>query len=60
MLTHFKDKASGTDWAQASGVLRGYYESGITPAQVRANLRFFRRFRTSKIFFRRRPMLLYR
>ncbi len=37
MLTHFKDKASGTDWAQASGVLRGYYESGITPAQVRAN-----------------------
>jgi hypothetical protein len=37
MLTHFKDKASGMDWTQAMGILRGYYDSGITPAQVRAN-----------------------
>jgi hypothetical protein len=37
MLTHFKDKASGMDWAQAMGVLRDYYESGITPTQVKAN-----------------------
>ena len=37
MLTHFRDKTSGTDWTQAMGVLRGYYENGITPAQVKAN-----------------------
>jgi hypothetical protein len=37
MLTRFKDTKSGTDWSQASGVLRNYFESGITPAQVKAN-----------------------
>jgi hypothetical protein len=37
MLTRFKDNASGMDWAQATGILRGYYESGVTAAQVRAN-----------------------
>src|SRR5262245_44029865 len=37
MLTHFKDNASGMDWTQAMGILRGYYESGITVAQVTAN-----------------------
>ncbi|MEO6758945.1 MAG: hypothetical protein ABIO24_05780, partial [Saprospiraceae bacterium] len=36
-LTQFKDNKSGQTWAQASGILRGYLESGITPAQVRAN-----------------------
>ena len=37
MLTHFKDNASGMDWSEAMGILRGYYESGITVAQVRAS-----------------------
>ncbi len=37
MLTHFYDKASGMDWAQAMGLLRNYYEGGYTPAQVKAN-----------------------
>src|SRR5260370_14566957 len=37
MLTHFKDKASGTDWTQEMGVLRGYSESGINQEQVKAN-----------------------
>jgi hypothetical protein len=37
MLTRFKDVKSGTDWSQAMGVLRNYYENGITPAQVKAN-----------------------
>jgi Carboxypeptidase regulatory-like domain len=37
MLTHFTDPVSGMDWAQAMGILRGYYESGLTPAQVQAN-----------------------
>ncbi|HYP14047.1 MAG TPA: hypothetical protein VEQ63_08995, partial [Bryobacteraceae bacterium] len=36
-LTQFKDPKSGQTWAQASGVLRDAFESGITPAQVRAN-----------------------
>ncbi len=36
-LTRFKDPASGQTWAEASGVLRDYYEQGITPAQVQAN-----------------------
>lgn len=37
MLTHFKDNKSGMDWAEAMGLLRNYYESGVTVAQVRAN-----------------------
>ena len=37
MLTHFKDNISGMDWAEAMGVLRGYYDKGVTVAQVRAN-----------------------
>jgi hypothetical protein len=37
MLTHFKDTQSGTDWSQAMGQLRSYFDSGITVAQVRAN-----------------------
>lgn len=36
-LTQFKDQKSGQTWTQASGILRNYLESGITPAQVRAN-----------------------
>ncbi|HZO52322.1 MAG TPA: hypothetical protein VFB63_06380, partial [Bryobacteraceae bacterium] len=36
-LTQFRDTKSGMTWAQASGLLRDYFESGITPAQVRAN-----------------------
>ncbi len=36
-LTNYKDQKSGTTWTQASGVLRAAYDSGITPAQVRAN-----------------------
>lgn len=36
-LTQFKDSKSGQTWTQASGILRNYLESGITPAQVRAN-----------------------
>jgi hypothetical protein len=36
-LTRFLDTKSGMTWTQASGVLRSYLESGITPAQVRAN-----------------------
>lgn len=36
-LTQFRDSKSGQTWAQASGKLRDYFESGITPAQVRAN-----------------------
>jgi len=36
-LTQFKDTKSGQTWTQASGILRDYFESGITPAQVRAN-----------------------
>lgn len=36
-LTQFRDPKSGQTWTQASGILRDYYESGITPAQVRAN-----------------------
>ncbi|MCC6538574.1 MAG: carboxypeptidase regulatory-like domain-containing protein, partial [Bryobacterales bacterium] len=36
-LTQFKDPKSGQTWTQASGILRDYLESGITPAQVRAN-----------------------
>lgn len=36
-LTQFKDSKSGQTWAQASGMLRNYLESGITPAAVRTN-----------------------
>ncbi|OYW07922.1 MAG: hypothetical protein B7X34_09880, partial [Acidobacteriia bacterium 12-62-4] len=36
-LTQFKDNKSGQTWAQASGQLRDIRESGLTPAQVRAN-----------------------
>jgi hypothetical protein len=36
-LTQFRDAASGMTWTQASGILRDFRESGITPAQVRAN-----------------------
>ncbi|MEZ5356845.1 MAG: carboxypeptidase-like regulatory domain-containing protein [Bryobacteraceae bacterium] len=36
-LTQFRDSKSGMTWTQASGILRDYFESGITPAQVRAN-----------------------
>jgi len=36
-LTQFKDTKSGMTWAQASGMLRDVFESGLTPAQVRAN-----------------------
>jgi hypothetical protein len=36
-LTQFRDPKSGQTWTQASGILRNYFESGITPAQVRAN-----------------------
>jgi hypothetical protein len=36
-LTQFKDSKSGMTWAQASGMLRDVFESGLTPAQVRAN-----------------------
>lgn len=36
-LTQFKDAKSGMTWAEASGKLRDFFESGITPAQVRAN-----------------------
>ena len=36
-LTEYKDQKSGTTWAQAAGILRDRLESGITPAQVRAN-----------------------
>jgi hypothetical protein len=36
-LTRFLDTKSGTTWAQASGILRDYFEAGITPAQVKAN-----------------------
>jgi hypothetical protein len=37
MLTRFKDPKSGATWAEAMGVLRGYYDNGLTVAQVRAN-----------------------
>ncbi len=36
-LTQFRDPKSGQTWAQAAGVLRGYYDAGLTAAQVRAN-----------------------
>lgn len=36
-LTLFKDAKSGQTWAQASTVLANLYNSGITPAQVKAN-----------------------
>lgn len=36
-LTLFKDKASGQTWSQASTVLSNLYNSGLTPAQVKAN-----------------------
>jgi hypothetical protein len=36
-MTLFKDKASGQTWAQASTVLANLYNSGLTPAQVKAN-----------------------
>ena len=36
-LTQFKDPKSGQTWAQASGILRSLTESGVTPAQVKAN-----------------------
>ncbi len=36
-LTQFKDTKSGTTWGQGVGQLRSLYESGLTPAQVKAN-----------------------
>lgn len=36
-LTNFKDPQSGQTWTQASGILYDAFQSGITPAQVRAN-----------------------
>jgi len=36
-LTKFTDKASGQTWAQAGTVLAQLYNSGITPAMVKAN-----------------------
>ena len=36
-LTTFKDPASGQTWTQASGILRSLYDSGVTPAMVKAN-----------------------
>ena len=36
-LTRFTDAKSGQDWSQMSGNLRDAFESGITPAAVRAN-----------------------
>ncbi|HYP13718.1 MAG TPA: hypothetical protein VEQ63_07330, partial [Bryobacteraceae bacterium] len=36
-LTRFKDRVSGQDWAQMSGILRDAVDSGVTPAAVRAN-----------------------
>src|SRR5260370_29553621 len=36
-LTKFTDRASGQTWAQAGTVLAQLYNSGLTPAQVRAN-----------------------
>jgi len=36
-LTRFKDAKSGQTWQQMSGLLRDVFETGVTPAQVRAN-----------------------
>jgi len=36
-LTQFKDKASGQTWSQAGTVLAQLYNTGITPAMVKAN-----------------------
>ena len=33
-LTTFKDPASGQTWTQASGLLRDYYEKGLTASQI--------------------------
>jgi hypothetical protein len=36
-MTKFTDPKSGQSWTQASGVLANLYNSGVTPAQVKAN-----------------------
>jgi hypothetical protein len=36
-FTQFKDPKSGQTWAEGVGVLRALYDSGVTPAQVKAN-----------------------
>ena len=36
-LEHFVDPKSGQSWQQAAGVLANLYNSGLTPAQVKAN-----------------------
>ena len=36
-LTLFKDTKSGLNWQQASTMLKRIYDSGVTPAQVKAN-----------------------
>src|SRR5204863_10011442 len=36
-LTQFKDPKSGMTWSQASTALAQVYNSGVTPAQVKAN-----------------------
>jgi hypothetical protein len=36
-LTNFKDPKSGQTWAQGVGALRALYDSGVTPAMVKAN-----------------------
>ena len=36
-LEHFVDPKSGQSWQQATGVLANLYNSGLTPAQVKAN-----------------------
>jgi len=33
-LTTFKDPASGQTWTQASGILRDYYEKGLSASQI--------------------------
>lgn len=35
-LTQFKDPKSGQTWAQASGILRNYYEQGLSANQIPA------------------------
>ena len=36
-MTQFRDPKSGATWTEASGQLRDYFESGLTPAAVRAD-----------------------
>ncbi|MEZ5356994.1 MAG: TonB-dependent receptor [Bryobacteraceae bacterium] len=36
-LTRFRDPKSGQTWTEAAGQLRAMFDSGVTPAQVKAN-----------------------